>query len=525
MGSQLIYKNRSTYPLLTTNPKPGAQATGTPHQNAPRAHVERGGRPRFAAARTNHKPSVPNYAPRSEAPLVLEPRPAPVEIVPLDPENDAPTFAQLGVAGDIIKALTANGIEAPFAIQTQAIPVALSGRDLCGKARTGSGKTLAFGIPLLQLTGKSAPRHPRAIVLVPTRELASQVAKALLPLAAARRLRLTTIYGGVSAYHQVSALRMGVDIVIATPGRLNDLLQRGDLTVADVETVVLDEADQMADMGFLPQVERILSQVEVEHQTLLFSATLDGDIDQLVRRFQTDPVFIEVEQPEEMVDTMKHRFIGVSEVEKLEVAVAIASGPERTLIFVRTQRNADRLVEQFARLGLRSMALHGGLSQAKRERALSAFQSGWAPVLVATNLAARGIHVDAIETVIHYDFPDEYKAYVHRSGRTARAGASGVVVTLVLPMEERAFADLRRRAGLTETLVAMKPDDERLRDLAGWEPPMFVEPEPMRRNSQPPAGMQRFQNRQGPVPRQREWTPRGDGNRNRRPQRAIGSSR
>ncbi len=424
------------------------------------------------------------------------------------------TFAGLGVSEPVIRALTAAGITDPFPIQTLTIPDALAGKDICGKARTGSGKTLAFGIPLVERTRTSKPNTPQALVLAPTRELANQIAEALAPLAAARRLWIAAIFGGASMNRQVSMLRAGLDIVIATPGRLNDLLDRGLISVAAVQMVVLDEADQMADMGFMPQVEAILDRIETEHQTLLFSATLDGDIDRLVKRYQHDPVFMEVPIPEGEVETMAHRFIGVTEAEKVAVAASIAAGPERTLMFVRTQRGADRLVTQLAREGVTADALHGGLNQNKRERVLQAFSRGTAPVLVATNLAARGIHVDGVDIVLHFDPPEEHKTYLHRSGRTARAGASGVVVTLVTPPQQREVDALRRLAELREEVVPMSPTDARLGDLTGWQPPLED-------HSISPSGRH---NQQMGSPRPWNNRRRPDAGPNRAPRRFAGGS-
>ena len=386
--------------------------------------------------------------------------------------SDEPTFASLGIAPDLTAALARAGITTPFPVQVLTIPDALAGRDICGKARTGSGKTLAFGLPLLQLTGKSRPCRPQAIVLVPTRELAAQISRTLVPLAAERRVRTTAIYGGASLNRQADILRAGVDIVIATPGRLNDLVDRRALTLADIRVVVLDEADQMADMGFMPQVERILGQIEAPHQTLLFSATLDGDVDRLVKRHQDNPVYHEVVVNEADQPTMEHRFVGVVANEKIDVAVAISAAAKRSLLFVRTQRAADRLADELVTAGLRAGALHGGLSQPQRERALRAFTSGIMPVLVATNIAARGIHVDGVDVVVHYDPPEDAKTYTHRSGRTARAGADGVVVTLVEPALAGHVAMLRRDGAIPETVVQMSPDDARLKDLAAWKPPV-----------------------------------------------------
>ncbi|MSQ30482.1 MAG: DEAD/DEAH box helicase [Dehalococcoidia bacterium] len=381
------------------------------------------------------------------------------------------TFEALGVPHDLVEVLNDRGITAPFPIQVLTIPEALAGRDVSGKAKTGSGKTLAFGLPLVERTKTAKRRRPASIVLVPTRELANQVADEIAPLAKARGLWITAIYGGVSMSRQINALHHGVDVVIATPGRLNDLLERGEMSVADVQFVVIDEADQMADMGFLPQVERILKQIEGTPQTLLFSATLDGAVGALVRNYQRDPVRHEVESETMTVDSLEQRFIGVTSEDRLPVAARICAGAARALVFVRTTHGADRVAKQLADEGLRTAAIHGRLSQAKREAALAAFSAGRTPVLVATNVAARGLHVSGIDVVIHFDIPDDHKTYLHRSGRTARAGEDGLVVTLVLPEQMRDIAMIQRDAGLDLAIVPMRPDDNRLLDLAAWEAP------------------------------------------------------
>lgn len=398
----------------------------------------------------------------------------------------APTFQSLGLAQDLVDALDHAGITSPFAIQQLTIADALAGRDVCGKAKTGSGKTLAFGLPLLQRTTTAKKRRPRALILVPTRELANQVADELGPLAAARGLWLTAIYGGSSMVRQIKALHAGVDVVIATPGRLNDLLERKEMSVGDVETVVLDEADQMADMGFLPQVSAILDRIEIAHQTLLFSATLDGAVGALVRQYQHDPVRHEVASETTSVDTLEQRFIAVEGSDKLRVAAAICAASHRTIVFVRTKHGADRLSLQLTEAGVNAAAIHGGLNQNRRERTLAAFAHGRSPVLVATNVAARGIHVDAIDTVLHFDLPEDGKTYLHRSGRTARAGADGLVVTLVLPGEMRAAQILQREARINLTITHMRSDDERLADLATWQPPAAPPPEAIRATANRP---------------------------------------
>jgi superfamily II DNA/RNA helicase len=434
------------------------------------------------------------------------------------PTSNESGFALLGVTPAVVKVLATAGITEPSPIQLLTIPDALAGRDVCGKARTGSGKTLAFGIPMLARCGKGRPGHPAALVLVPTRELAVQVARSIAPVAAIRNQRIHAVYGGVPLGGQIRALHMGVDIVIATPGRLNDLLERGALSVSEVKVAVLDEADQMADLGFMPQVQRILDRVGPERQVLLFSATLDGEVDKLVRRYQQDPLFHEAATPEDEQVTMLHRFIAVEPAEKVAVSAAIAAGPERIIMFVRTQRAADRLVMQLDHEGVAAGRIHGRMSQPQRQRALGDFASGRVPVLVATNIAARGIHVDNVDIVVHHDPPEDAKTYVHRSGRTARAGANGIVVTLVEPGQEREVAFLRRDAGIREAVVPMGPADPRLADLGGWEPPQET-PQvaplrgPQQRRPGPGPRGPRFEGRGGP--RRSSFTPRRDERFNR----------
>ena len=398
-----------------------------------------------------------------------------------DTYETARTFDSLGVAEELTKALADQGITTAFPIQSLTIADALAGRDVCGKAKTGSGKTLAFGLPLLQRSAASiaasgADRHggqpgrPLALVLLPTRELAVQVYDVIEPLAATLGLRAVAVYGGADIERQVAKLRKGVDVIIATPGRLIDLGDRGELTVADVETLVLDEADRMADMGFMPQVEWVLRRLERPHQTLLFSATLDGAVDRLVTRYLNDPVFHEVASSTQTVAAMEHRFLQIHQMDKVKVAVAICNAQEKSLIFVRTKRGADKLVEQLEREGLRAAAIHGDLRQANRERALADFGSGKLPVLVATDVAARGLHIEGVDVVIHYDPPEDHQAYLHRSGRTARAGRAGVVVTLVLWNQVVEAEVIQRRLGLRIPIVEMFSNDPRLADLAAWTP-------------------------------------------------------
>jgi superfamily II DNA/RNA helicase len=380
------------------------------------------------------------------------------------------TFADLGVSQDLVEALADGGITSPFPVQALTIPDGLAGRDVCGKAKTGSGKTLAFGLPILERTEKAEPKAPHALVLVPTRELAVQVQTELAPLAERRGLTVKAIYGGADIERQVKQLRKGVDVVVATPGRLIDLIDRGDVALTAVKTIVLDEADRMADMGFLPQVEWVLRHIGGPHQTLLFSATLDGEVDHVVRVHLKDPVFHEVESQNVTVDDMAHRFLFVHQLDKVKVAAAIANGVTRCLMFVRTKRGADRLALQLEREGVKALPLHGDLRQSARERALKDFSDGKLPVLVATDVAARGIHVDDIDVVVHYDPPSDHKAYLHRSGRTARAGTSGVVATLVLWDQELEVKQLQKRIGLDLPIAEVFSNNPRLGDLAAWDP-------------------------------------------------------
>ncbi len=380
------------------------------------------------------------------------------------------TFESLGVAAPLVAALSERGITEPFAIQALTIADALAGRDVCGKAKTGSGKTLAFGLPTLQGMPKAAPNRPTGIILVPTRELATQVRDELAPLADAIDRVVAAIYGGDPIEKQIAALDRGVDLIICTPGRAIDLIERKALSVAAVDHVVVDEADRMADMGFLPQVEWILRNVEGEHQTLLFSATLDGVVDSLVQRYQSDPVMHEVESPTVTVDQMHHRFIHVHEMDRVKVAASIIRNANRTMLFTSTKHGADRLAAKLSDEGVTASPIHGDLRQNLRERALADFGDGKLHALVATDVAARGIHIDEVDVVIHFDPPSDHKTYLHRSGRTARAGTSGVVVTFCLWNQELEIKRLQKRIGLAIPIVEMFSNDPRLADLAGWDP-------------------------------------------------------
>jgi superfamily II DNA/RNA helicase len=380
------------------------------------------------------------------------------------------TFASLGVSADLCDALAARGITTAFPIQEMSIPDALAGRDICGKAKTGSGKTLAFGIPVIEQLTKAEPGRPTAIALVPTRELAIQVRDELADLAATRSLTVVAIYGGSDIDKQIRKLRSGIDFVVATPGRMIDLIERGEVTVEAVTHIVIDEADRMADMGFMPQVEWVLRHARSVKQTLLFSATLDGMVDGLVQRYQTDPVIHEVQSETITVEKMVHRFIQVHQLDKAKVAAAIARSANRSMLFTRTKRAADKLAEALRKEGVAAAAIHGDLRQQARERALADFQAGKLSALVATDVAARGIHVDDVEVVVHYDPPEDHKTYLHRSGRTARAGEAGLVVTLVLWDQELEVKRLQKRIGVAVPIVEMFSNDPRLADLAAWDP-------------------------------------------------------
>ena len=380
------------------------------------------------------------------------------------------TFADLGVSPDLTAALESRGIMSPFAVQELTIADALAGRDVCGKAKTGSGKTLAFGLPLLEKVKGAEARRPRALILVPTRELATQVRDELAPLGVVRDVTVTAIYGGAKMETQVAELEKGVEIVVATPGRMIDMIERKEIFLDDITQVVLDEADRMADMGFLPQVEWILRHVPGQHQTLLFSATLDGVVDTLIKRYQTDPAMHEVVSEPVTVEQMQHRFLQVHDMDKVKVAAAIIHNSNRTIIFVRTKRAADRVAENLRREGVDAASIHGDLRQSQREKALKDFSDGKLKALVATDVAARGIHVDEVDVVIHYDPPEDSKAYLHRSGRTARAGAKGVVATLVMWNEELEVKRLLKRLKLNQPIVEVFSNDKRLADLAAWDP-------------------------------------------------------
>ncbi|MET9730366.1 DEAD/DEAH box helicase [Streptomyces sp. NPDC006458] len=399
------------------------------------------------------------------------------------PESTTPAlpavedFAGLDMPAGLLKTLTAQGVTTPFPIQAATLPNSLAGRDMLGRGRTGSGKTLAFGLALLARTAglRAEPKAPLVLVLVPTRELAQQVADALTPYATAVNLRLTTVVGGLSITKQAGALRRGVEVLVATPGRLNDLVERGDCVLDQVHITVLDEADQMTDMGFLPQITRLIQQVRPDGQRMLFSATLDRNIDRLVQQFLTDPVVHSVDPSAGAVTTMEHHVLHIQdETDKKAVTTRIAARDGRVILFLDTKRSADRLAKRLLAVGVRAAALHGGRSQPQRNRTLEQFKNGQVTALVATNVAARGIHVDDLDLVVNVDPPTDHKDYLHRGGRTARAGGSGSVVTLVLPEQKRDVTRLMSDAGIRPRTARVTSSDAELATITGAREPSGV---------------------------------------------------
>jgi len=375
------------------------------------------------------------------------------------------TFAELGVPPEISDHLAADGITEPFDIQLATIPDGLGGRDICGRAPTGSGKTLAFGIPMVSTVGKGRSRRPRGLILAPTRELAEQIFVELQPLARRLDRTVTSVYGGVGYGNQKRRLQQGVDVLIACPGRLADLISQGDCDLSEVDHVVIDEADRMADMGFLPEVKRLLDQTANDRQTVLFSATLDGQVSKLTKGYQTNPIRHEVGPEKPDITSMRHLFWAVERDERVAVTAAAISALGPTIVFTRTRHGADRLAKRLVKQGVEAVPIHGGRSQGQRKRALDAFVNWRAAALIATDVAARGIHVDEVAGVIHYDPPEDDATYIHRSGRTARAGASGTVISLVGQETRSDVLDIQRALDLD---VAIVPAD--VSTLDGSEP-------------------------------------------------------
>ncbi|MCL8010054.1 DEAD/DEAH box helicase [Streptomyces sp. AS02] len=398
----------------------------------------------------------------------------PVTLTPALPA--AATFGALDMPAELLKMLTDHGLDKPFPIQAVTLPNSLAGRDVLGRGRTGSGKTLAFGLALLVRTAgrRAEPRKPLALILVPTRELAQQVTDALAPYAGLLKLRLATVVGGMSIGRQAGALRAGAEVVVATPGRLADLVARKDCRLDRVNITVLDEADQMADMGFMPQVTELLDQVRPDGQRMLFSATLDRNIDLLVRRYLHDPVVHSVDPSAAAVTTMEHHVLQVHGADKYATATEIAARDGRVIMFLDTKHAVDQFTKHLLSSGVKAAALHGGKSQPQRTRTLAQFKTGHVTVLVATNVAARGIHVDDLDLVVNVDPPGDHKDYLHRGGRTARAGESGSVVTLVLPNQRRDMARLMSEAGIRPRITQVRSGEAELSRITGAQAPSGV---------------------------------------------------
>ena len=461
---------------------PAGSAAGDGRPRRRRGGRGRGTRP--AGEQTAGRRSRPPAAARPVAP-----RPVAAPVVARRPRRGRRHRAAhrhhlrraLGVPAPLVEVLTASGITAPFPIQVATLPDTLAGRDVLGRGRTGSGKTLAFSLPLVARLAASdsrrAPRRPRALILVPTRELANQVAAVVDPLATALGMRTTVVFGGVGQNPQVAALAAGVDVLIACPGRLEDLIGQGHADLSAVEITILDEADHMADLGFLPGVKRLLDRTPKVGQRLLFSATLDNGVDVLVKRYLSSPTTHSVDPAVAPVSTMTHHVFRVDAADKGEVVKQLASGMGRSVLFMRTKHQAKKLAKQLTAAGVPAVDLHGNLSQNARERNLEAFSTGETRVLVATDIAARGIHVDDVALVVHVDPPAEHKAYLHRSGRTARAGAGGIVVTIATPDQAGEVRLLTRQAGITPEVAAIKPGAREIVALTGPAAP-FVEPAP-----------------------------------------------
>ncbi|MEY9989482.1 superfamily II DNA/RNA helicase [Streptomyces sp. V4I8] len=398
----------------------------------------------------------------------------PVTVTPALPA--AATFGELDMPAELLSMLTSLGLTEPFPIQAATLPNSLAGRDVLGRGRTGSGKTLAFGLALLVRTAgqRAESRKPLALILVPTRELAQQVTDALAPYARLLKLRLATVVGGLSIGRQAGALRAGAEVVVATPGRLADLVERKDCRLDRVNITVLDEADQMADMGFMPQVTELLDQVRPDGQRMLFSATLDRNIDLLVRRYLHDPVVHSVDPAAGAVTTMEHHVLQVHGADKYATATEIAARDGRVIMFLDTKHAVDRFTKHLLSSGVKAAALHGGKSQPQRTRILAQFKEGHVTALVATNVAARGIHVDDLDLVVNVDPPGDHKDYLHRGGRTARAGESGTVVTLVLPDQRRDMARLMADAGIRPQITQVRSGEAELSRITGAQAPSDV---------------------------------------------------
>jgi superfamily II DNA/RNA helicase len=469
----------------------GRRRAPSHYRGKPRRGVSGGQRPSRPA-----RPAPEN--PRSELDRALA---AAAEL----PQPPITTFAELGLEPRLVAALAARDIREPFAIQARALPDALSGKDVLGRAETGSGKTLAFGLAMLSRIARmqTRPREkaPRGLILVPTRELAQQVAGVLTPLGRSLGVSVTTVYGGVPIGRQITRIGHGVDIVVATPGRLIDLIERRACTLTDIAITVLDEADHMADLGFMPSVTQILDQTPADGQRLLFSATLDRGVDQLVRAYLTSPALHAVTPEIVAGGAAEHSLLVLAADEKLAVAAEMASRPARTLFFVRTKHGADRLAKQLERAGVNAAAIHGDRNQNQRQRALDAFAAGHPRVLVATDVAARGIHVDDVELVVHFDPPNDHKDYLHRSGRTARAGATGLVVTLAVRDQVREIQRLHEAAGVEPARHQVAAGHPVVREIATTGTPVLPPPPAPERPSRPAGAPPRARRGSGRPPR------------------------
>ncbi len=466
--------NGAAEPSRRTDGAAGGAASTRRGRNASRANAKRAEQSRSFA---NGEQSAPTRRPNGPAPKAdlfasFETGPTP---------NLDASFAELGVPAVLVKALHAAGIEKPFPIQAATMADCLAGRDVLGRGRTGSGKTLAFVLPLLtRLAANPVPRQPgrpRALILVPTRELAIQIQTAMDPLAKLLNLRTATIFGGVGPVPQINALRQGVEIIIACPGRLDDHIMGKHARLDSIEIAVLDEADHMADMGFLPVVKKLLDQTPADTQHLLFSATLDNGIDTLVNRYLHNPVLRSVDPVESVEVKMTHHVFGVAADDRFHVLRDLAAAPGRIIVFTRTKHGAKKLTKALITSGVPTVELQGNLSQNLRTKNLEAFRSGEASALVATDIAARGIHIDEVALVVHFDPPVDHKAYLHRSGRTARAGAEGTVITMMLDSQTSEVRDLTRKAGITPTVTTVIPTHPILQEIAPGERE-FVEPKP-----------------------------------------------
>ena len=455
-------------------------------------------------------------------------------MTPRSSDPAATTFESIGVSAPLVEALTRRGFSTPLPIQSATLPDTLSGRDVLGRGRTGSGKTLAFSIPLVdrlaRLDRRTAPGHPAGLVLAPTRELATQIAATLTPLTAACGLRVVTIFGGVPQSRQVRELRAGADIVVACPGRLEDLIKQGLVTLDQVLITVLDEADHMADLGFLPGVTRILAATPPDGQRMLFSATLDNGVNKLVQRFLRNPLSHSVDEAHSPVPAMTHHVFEVTDGEaKRALVQTLASGTGRRILFMRTKHHARRLARQLTTAGIPAADLHGNLSQVARDRNLAAFADGSTRVLVATDIAARGVHVDDVELVVHVDPPAEHKAYLHRSGRTARAGSTGDVVTIMLPEQRKDVSVLLRKAGLEVRPQQVTSKSEPVSALVGTVAPLTAPPAPKTGSAEGSPGSAKKNSRRGQGNSRRDGTfaPAGErepGRRGRRRPSAHGRS-